>query len=84
MKESASAEETPIGGASQEPLLPGTLREPGLREAAVRVTLDADYRSGEHELHCIFSSDLKKEIYVYMPIEERDVQNIIVEMEAII
>ena len=59
-KESASAEETSIGGASREPLSPGNLREPGLREATVREALDADYISGEHELHCVFSSDLKK------------------------
>ena len=32
-------------------------REPGLREAAMRAALDADYRSGERELHCVISSD---------------------------
>ena len=34
-KESASAKKTLIGGASREPLSPGNLREPGLREAAL-------------------------------------------------
>ena len=59
-KESASAEKTPIGGASREPLLPGNPREPGLRESAVRAAFDADYRSGERKLHCVVSSDFEK------------------------
>ena len=59
-KESASAEKIPIGGALREPLLPGNPREPELRAATVRTTLHADYRSGERELHCVFSSDSEK------------------------
>ena len=59
-KENANAEETPIEAASQKPLPPGNLREPGVRRAAVRVALGATYRSGERKSHCVFSSDLKK------------------------
>ena len=47
-KESASVEETPIGGASREPLSPGHLREPRLREAAVRTALGSGH-TGERE-----------------------------------
>ena len=47
-KKSASARETPIGGASREPLLPGSLREPGLREEAVRAALGSGH-TGERE-----------------------------------
>ena len=57
-------EKTPIEGASREPLLPGNPREPGLREAAVRAALDADYRSVERELHCVFSSDFEEKKYI--------------------
>ena len=59
LQESASVEKTSIGGASREPLLPGNPRKPVLREAAVRAAFDADCRSGERELHCVFSSHLK-------------------------
>ena len=77
MEESANTEETPLGGASRKPLSPGNLRKPGLREAAVRAALDAVYRSGERELHCVFSSDLKP-----ISIEKRDVRQMIAEVEA--
>ena len=71
-------EKTSIGGAPREPLLPGNPREPGLREAAVRAALDADFWSGERESHCVLSSDFLK-----MTIEEHDVRKIIAEVEPI-
>ena len=58
-KESASAEKTPIGGRSiaraaiaKEP--EGAWTTGGRREG------DADYRSGKHELHCVFYLILRK------------------------
>ena len=47
-KEGASAEKTPIGGASQEPLSPGNLKEPELREAVVRAAPGSGH-TGERE-----------------------------------
>ena len=73
-------EETLIGGAPRESVPPGNLREPGLWEAAVKTVLsNADYSSGEREFETLrFISDKKKR----MPIEERDVCEIIEEVEA--
>ena len=52
-------EEIPIGRASREPLSPGNLREPGLREAAVRAALDSGHAG---ELEFLFLSVLEKMI----------------------
>ena len=46
-KESASTEKAPIEGASREPLSPGNLKKPGLREAAVRAALGSGHTGEE-------------------------------------
>ena len=70
-------EKTSIEGASQEPLLPRNLREPGLREAAGRAAFDVDYKSVEREFNCVFHLILKK-----ITIEECAVRQIIAEVQA--
>ena len=59
VKESASAEKTPIGGRSVAKA--ATVREPeGPWTTGGRREGDADCRSGKRELHCVFHLILKK------------------------